>query len=113
MNTNANPNPDNTAKTFSPGLEGVTACRTRLSEVLGKEGKLILAGHNAVTLAENNTIEEVWFLLHEGRLPNPAELAAFKAKVEKLGVLPADEVNLIKKLRGPEPLSAFRTALLS
>ncbi|HNG73951.1 MAG TPA: citrate/2-methylcitrate synthase [Candidatus Obscuribacter sp.] len=111
MNANANPNPDNTAKTFSPGLEGVTACRTRLSEVLGKEGKLILAGHNAVNLAENNTIEEVWFLLHEGRLPNPAELAAFKAKVEKLGVLPADEVNLIKKLRGPEPLSAFRTAL--
>lgn len=98
-------------QTFSAGLEGVVACRTRLSHVDGAAGKLVLAGHNAVVLAENNTIEEVWFLLHEGHLPDASELAAFKDKIETLGRLPADEVNLIKKLRGIEPLSAFRTAL--
>ncbi len=96
---------------FSPGLEGVIACRTALSHVDGTAGKLIFAGHNAITLAEDNTIEEVWFLLREGRLPAAMELNKFRAKVEKLGVLSADEVNLVKKLRGSEPLSAFRSAL--
>ncbi len=119
MNNNTN-NPSNsntpstasgTVASFSPGLEGVVACKTRLSHVDGAGGKLVLAGHNAITLAENNTIEEVWFLLHEGRLPNAAELTAFRNRIESLGQMPVDEINLVKKLRGAEPLSAFRTAL--
>ena len=75
-------------QTFSAGLEGVIACRTRLSHVDGAAGKLVLAGHNAVALAENNTIEEVWFLLHDGRMPDASELAAFKDKSETPGRLP-------------------------
>ena len=64
---------------FSPGLEGVVACETRLSHVDGEAGKLIFSGHNAVDLAENKTVEEVWFLLRHNRLPDAKELKAFRS----------------------------------
>lgn len=96
---------------FAAGLEGVIACKTRLSHVDGEAGKLIFNGHNAITLAENHTIEEVWYLLREGRLPTTAELNAFRARVESLGELTKDEMRLVAKLKGGEPLSAFRTAI--
>jgi len=73
---------NNPTTTFSAGLEGVIACATRLSHVDGTAGKLIFSGHNAVKLAETKTVEEVWFLLHEGRLPSADELNAFRIKVE-------------------------------
>lgn len=97
--------------TFAAGLEGVIACATRLSHVDGAAGRLIFAGHNAVDLANTKTVEEVWFLLHNGRLPKPAELAAFKDKVEGLGKLSRAEVGIVHKARAEEPLSAFRTAI--
>lgn len=96
---------------FSPGLEGVVACETRLSHVDGEAGKLIFSGHNAVDLAENKTVEEVWFLLRHNRLPDAKELKAFRAKVEEAGKLTEDEVKIALKLRVGEPLSAFRSIL--
>lgn len=102
---------NNPTTTFAAGLEGVIACATRLSHVDGAAGRLIFSGHNAVTLAQTKTVEEVWFLLHEGRLATAEELAAFRTKVETLGKLSRAEINLVKKARGAEPLSAFRTAI--
>lgn len=98
-------------QTFSPGLEGVTAYETVLGDVLGEAGKLIYRGHNAVDLATSQKIEAVWFLFREGRLPNDSELSAFTQKVEAAGALSAEEVRLIKTLKGGEPLSAVRTAI--
>ena len=37
-----------TIPTFPAGLEGIYACYTNLSEVMGTEGKLIFNGFNAV-----------------------------------------------------------------
>lgn len=102
---------NNPSTAFSPGLEGVIACATRLSHVDGTAGRLIFSGHNAVTLAESKTVEEVWYLLHEGRLPSEAELKEFRLKVEALGKLSRTELNIVKRARGSEPLSAFRTAI--
>lgn len=96
---------------FSAGLEGVIACTTRLSDVDGLAGRLILSGVNAVDVAETRTVEEVWYLLHQGRLPSQAELAAFKADVEAFGKPSPKEVRLMKSLRAGEPLSAFRTII--
>jgi citrate synthase len=102
----------NTAsQSFSPGLEGVIACATKLSHVDGDAGKLIFNGFNAIELAETKTIEEVWFVLRHGRLPSAAELAPFKAKIETLGKLTAAEMRLVRTLRHGEPLSAFRSVI--
>lgn len=101
---------DTNTKTSS-GLEGVVACNTRLSDVDGNAGRLIFSGFNAVDLAKSKTVEEVWFLFHEGRLPSPDELNAFKAKIERLGTPSKSEIRLIQKLRAGEPLAAFRTII--
>ncbi|MBS2008926.1 MAG: citrate synthase/methylcitrate synthase [Cyanobacteria bacterium SZAS TMP-1] len=96
---------------FPAGLEGVYVCNTTLSEVEGLEGRLIFNGFNAIDLAETKTFEEVWFVLREGRLPSQSELFTFVSQVEALSHLTLDEYKLVKKLRGGEPMSAFRSSL--
>lgn len=51
------------------GLENVTVGETRLSRIDGARGRLVLAGHDATTLARGRSFEEVWYLLHTGTLP--------------------------------------------
>jgi citrate synthase len=102
----------NTTPAFAAGLEGVIACRTRLSDVDGINGKLVFSGYNAVELATTKTFEEVWFLLHHGRLPSCAEHAEFREKLEALGTPTRQEIDLMKRLRkGNTPLSAFRSII--
>jgi|AGTN01.1.fsa_nt_gi Citrate synthase len=98
-------------KKFSPGLEGVIAYETVLGHVFGEEGRLVYRGFDAVDLAEKECIESVWWLFREGKLPNAAQLAAFKKEVESAGTLSDDEIALVKTLRGGQPLSAVRTAI--
>ena len=100
-----------TTPAFAAGLEGVIACATRLSDVDGINGKLTFSGYNAVDLAEKKSIEEVWFLLHHGRLPDLGELAAFRAEIELLGRPSKQEIRIMKALRAGEPLSAFRSII--
>jgi|GEM_PF-43071 len=96
---------------FAAGLEGVIACATRLSEVDGNAGQLIFSGFMAPELAASKSVEAVWFLFHNGRLPTGDELAEFTASVEAHGVLSAAEVKLVRQFRNGEPLSDFRSAV--
>lgn len=98
-------------KSFSAGLEGVIACATQLSHVDGTAGRLIYRGHMAVDLATTRSVEEVWYLLQNGRFPTPSELVAFTDRVETFGALTQDEYKLVKRLAGTEPMAGFRTAL--
>jgi citrate synthase len=64
---------------FSPGLEGVVAAETEVSEVDGANGRLIYRGGYLIEdLAPVATFEEVAFLLWHGELPTKAELDALK-----------------------------------
>ncbi len=79
------------------GLEGVVAADTRLSDVDGERGRLIIAGHDVEHLTGRHTFEELCALLWRGALPSPEarealrrELAAARARAfEKLGSLGA------------------------
>lgn len=53
-----------------PGLEGVIVGRTRLSQVDGIAGTLLLAGHPVEDLAPHATFEHVVHLLWHGTLPD-------------------------------------------
>lgn len=99
------------SQAFSPGLEGVIACATRLSHVDGAAGKLIFNGYNAIQLAEQKTVEDVWFLLREGHLPNRSELSFFKDKVAELSFLSPSEIALVRAVPRREPMAAFRSAI--
>ena len=60
---------------IASGLEGVVVAATRLSEVDGERGRLIIGGYPVEELAPHAHFEEVLFLLWHGRLPSPAERA--------------------------------------
>ena len=67
---------------FSPGLEGVVAAETEISEVDGQGGRLIYRGGYLIQdLAATCTYEEGAYLLLQGKLPDRDELDDFKTKL--------------------------------
>ena len=60
------------AKTTAGGLEGVVVADTRLSEVDGERGRLVVAGHDIERLAGAVTFEDVAALLWTGAPPSAA-----------------------------------------
>jgi citrate synthase len=61
------------------GLEGITVAETRLSDIDGEAGELVIAGYPVGELARNATYEESVYLLRNDRLPTGEELADFRA----------------------------------
>jgi len=61
------------------GLEGITVAETRLSDIDGEQGELVIGGFPLGELAGNATYEETVYLLFEDRLPDDDELEAFRA----------------------------------
>ena len=57
-----------------PGLDGVVAAATALSDVDGERGELTIAGYPLQELAPHATFEETTWLLWHGTLPDAAEL---------------------------------------
>ena len=97
------------------GLRDVVVTSTEVGDVRGHEGFYHYRQYSAVDLARSRSFEDVWFLFVEGRLPDPAESAAFAAEVTRLRVLPAELRPLLSgiALAGREfrPLAGLRTAL--
>src|SRR6186997_1720811 len=93
------------------GLEGVVANESRLSDVDGLNGKLCYLGYDIDDLVEHCTFEEVVHLLHRGKLPNLAELAAFTAQLREVRVLRPEVQRFIANLPvDASPMNALRTA---
>jgi citrate synthase len=64
---------------FSPGLEGVVAAETAVSEVDGANGRLIYRGGYLIEdLANVASFEETAYLLWNGSLPNKQELETLR-----------------------------------
>src|ERR1700704_5967485 len=69
---------------FSPGLEGVVAAETAVSEVDGANGRLIYRGGYLIEdLVPVTSYEEVAYLLWHGDLPNHAELEALRKQMAR------------------------------
>jgi citrate synthase len=67
---------------FSPGLEGVVAAETAISEVDGANGRLIYRGGYLIEdLVPVVSYEEVAYLLWHGELPNEKELDALRQQM--------------------------------
>ncbi len=79
------------------GLEGVVLTESRLSRVDGPAGKLTIAGFPLESLAPNASFEEVVYLLWYDRLPNAAELAAFKQRLAAQRQLPETTLSILQE----------------
>ena len=83
---------------YKPGLEGVVAAETRLSHVDGQIGELIIGGYALEEIAGKATSEEMAFLLWYDRLPDAAELVAFRKSLAEKRPLPPATLALLKSV---------------
>lgn len=66
---------------YLPGLEGVPATKSNISDIDGEKGILAYRGYAIEELAEHSSFEETTLLLLDGRLPTLQELAIFKQQL--------------------------------
>lgn len=94
------------------GLEGIVAATTRLSDVDGERGELVIAGFQVDELAARATFEETTWLLWHGELPTATELEAFRAELAASRDLPAATVGLLRECAAArlDPMDALRIA---
>ena len=96
----------------SPGLKGIVAATTRLSDVMGEEGILIYAGYNINELAGHVSYEEVVYLLWNDELPNKAQLEKLKGELRAARELPAPVVDFLKNApKDANPMDVLRTGV--
>lgn len=62
---------------YLPGLAGVPATKSNISDIDGEKGKLYYRGYPIEQLAENSSFEETALLLLDGELPNKEKLRNF------------------------------------
>lgn len=93
------------------GLEGVVAVRTRLSQVDGLAGELVIAGYRVEELAMNHGFEEICHLLWHGELPTVMALTDLRTqlglrRVQIHGVLAKRGASAMN-----DPMEALRSVL--
>jgi citrate synthase len=98
---------------FSAGLEGVVAAETRLSDVDGKNGELVIAGFPVEELANRASFEETVYLLWHDVLPNEEQLAAFRDELAAVRPLPSITLELLRAaaLQRVSVMDALRMAV--
>lgn len=94
------------------GLRGQVAGKTALSTV-GKSGTgLTYRGYDVQDLAENCQFEEVAYLIFFGELPTSEQLAAYKAKLKSLRVLPQALKEVLERIPADShPMDVMRTGV--
>ena len=96
----------------SVALSGVTAGNTALCTV-GKTGNdLHYRGYDILDIADSSEFEEIAHLLIHGKLPNAAELAAYKRKLKAMRGLPANVQAMLECLpAASHPMDVMRTGV--
>lgn len=82
--------------TVNTGLRGVTIASTKVSDVIGDEGKLIYRGYLVPELAEKASFEEIIHLLLYEKLPNSQELSELNAKLVAERSIPEELIAALK-----------------
>jgi 2-methylcitrate synthase len=94
----------------SEALSGVTAGNTALCSVGRSGNDLHYRGYDILEVAETCEFEEIAYLLIHGKLPNQAELAAYKLQLKSLRGLPAPLRAVLEQLpAATHPMDVLRT----
>jgi len=96
----------------SVALSGVAAGDTALCTVGRSGNDLHYRGYDILDFADQAEFEEIAFLLVHERLPNVAELKAYKTKLKALRGLPTGLKAVLEALPGvTHPMDVLRTAV--
>jgi 2-methylcitrate synthase len=95
----------------SVALSGVAAGNTALCTVGRTGNDLHYRGYDILELADAAEFEEIAYLLVHGKLPNAAELAAYKNKLKGLRGIPAAVKGVLERIpASAHPMDVMRTA---
>ncbi len=95
----------------SVALSGVTAGNTALCTVGRTGNDLHYRGYDILDIAEHCEFEEVAHLLVYGKLPNAAELAAYKQKLAAMRGIPAAVRRILETIpANTHPMDVMRSA---
>ena len=109
---NSTPNTGAFKPKKSVALSGVTAGNTALCTVGRTGNDLHYRGYDILDLAAACEFEEVAHLLVHGKLPNKAELTAYKAKLKALRGLPANVKAALEWVpASAHPMDVMRTGV--
>ncbi len=96
---------------YSPGLEGVIAGISTISEIDSDRSSLQYRGYDVHDLAEKGSYEECAYLLIKGKLPTVTELKEFNDLLVAEREIPAYVYDVIKALpKSTHPMDLVRTA---
>jgi 2-methylcitrate synthase len=96
----------------SVALSGVTAGNTALCTVGTTGNDLHYRGYDILDIATTCEFEEIAYLLVHEKLPNRAELSAYKAKLKNLRGLPGGVLTALEQLpAASHPMDVLRTGV--
>ena len=97
---------------YSPGLEGVVAAQTEISEVDGQNGRLIYRGGYLIQEVADRSFEEIAHLLWNGELADDAQLRDFNGRLTARRALNGAARAALSGLSvDVDPMDALRTLL--
>ena len=99
---------------YHPGLDGVIATESSISDIDGDKGILSYRGYSIEELAEKSTFEETAYLLLTGELPSKLELESFIKKINARRDLPEGLISLLNTLpKNSNPMDVIQLAVSS
>ena len=105
---------DSSTHLYSPGLVGIIATESSVSNINGEKGILSYRGYSIEELAKKSTFEETSYLLLFGDLPTKNELEEFTTKVTEYRELPTDLIKILKSLpKETKPMDVLQMAVSS
>ena len=97
------------------GLAGVIVAETEVGDVRGQEGFYHYRQYSATDLAEKRSLEDVWYLMFEGELPDAAQREDFAAEIRANRELPDPVQEQLAAIAGAteafQPLDGLRTVI--
>jgi citrate synthase len=99
---------------YLPGLAGVPATKSNISDINGEKGVLYYRGYPIEQLAKFSSFEETTLLLLDGELPTQAELDDFDAQLRENRRVKYHIEELMKNLPSSgHPMDMLQTAVAS
>ena len=105
---------DSSTHLYSPGLVGIIATESSVSNINGGKGILSYRGYSIEELAKKSTFEETSYLLLFGELPTKEQLQDFTNKVTQFRVLPDELITILKALpKETKPMDVLQMTVSS
>lgn len=96
---------------YSPGLEGVIAGISTISDINSDKSTLEYRGYNVHDLAEQGSFEQTAYLLLYGKLPTASELSEFTRTLGEARDVPGPVYDVLRALpKNTHPMDMVRTA---